>query len=95
MKSFAVYVLLCSDGSYYVGSTADVKARVQTHNAGRGPRYTACRLPVQLVYSELCQSLALARKREIQIKKWSRAKKEALIQGDMSRLKLLSKRKSS
>ncbi len=92
--SFGVYVLRCADGSYYVGSTTDVAARVQAHNAGRGPRFTACRRPVSLVYSEPFGTRDRARQREMQIKGWSRAKKEALIAGDTGKLHDLSRRRT-
>jgi len=94
MGRFFVYILVCADGAYYVGSTTDISARVATHNAGRGPRFTACRRPVILVYSEPFGTMDQARKREIQIKKWSRAKKKALIAGDIDRLHDLSLRRS-
>lgn len=92
-QPFSVYILRCADGSYYVASTADVAARLETHNAGLGPRFTACRRPVELVYSEPFDMMSQARQREIQIKKWSRAKKAALIGGDIKRLHHLSARR--
>ena len=85
------YILKCSDGSYYVGSAANLKERVDIHNQGRGPSYTSKRLPVLLVYHECFNSLDDAVKREHQVKKWSRAKKEALIRGEKETLKKLSK----
>jgi len=78
---------------YYVGSTSDVPARIEVHNAGRGPRFTACRRPVALVYVEPFDTMDQARHREIQIKKWSRAKKEALIAGNLDMLHSLSRRR--
>ena len=93
-QGFFVYILRCADGVYYVGLTTDVSARVDAHNAGQGPRFTACRRPVELVYSEPFDTMAQARQREIQIKKWSRAKKEALVAGDMQTLHNLSRRQS-
>jgi putative endonuclease len=93
-QRFFVYILRCADGSYYVGSTTDVAARVEAHNAGRGPRFTACRRPVTLVYTESFHTMDQARQRQLQIKKWSRAKKEALIAGDLFRLHTLSRRRS-
>jgi len=63
----------------YTGFTRDAEDRVAVHNAGKGAKYTASRLPVRLVYQEQCESLSAALKREGQIKTWSRAKKEALI----------------
>ena len=91
MASLYVYILLCSDGSYYVGSTHDLMARVRAHEEGKGCRYTAQRLPVRLVYSEAHHTESSAVRRERQIKRWSRAKKEALIGGDKARLRKLSK----
>jgi putative endonuclease len=86
-----IYVLQCRDGSFYVGSTVDLQDRIHTHNAGNGPAFTAKRLPVQLAYSEEQPSLEAAVKRERQIKRWSRAKKAALISGDKGNLKALSR----
>ena len=91
-QRFFVYILHCVDGTYYVGSTADVTARVEIHNSGQGPRFTASRRPVRLVHSAPFDTMAEARLREIQIKKWSRAKKEALISGDIQVLHSLSRR---
>jgi predicted GIY-YIG superfamily endonuclease len=88
-----VYVLRCRDGSYYVGHTTDVAERLERHNAGRGPAYTAARLPVELVYSQELPSTDAAVQRETQLKRWTRAKKEALIVTDKSRLHLLAKRR--
>ena len=90
---YYVYVLRCADGTLYVGITTDVAGRVEAHNAGRGPRFTACRRPVTLVYSEPHPTMESARQREVQLKKWSRAKKEALIAGDMVLLHELSSRR--
>ena len=93
-SSFFVYILRCADDAFYVGSTNDLSARVDTHNAGRGPRFTACRRPVTLVYSESFETMDKARQREIRIKKWSRAKKEALIAGCLDTLHSLSRRRN-
>jgi predicted GIY-YIG superfamily endonuclease len=89
-----VYILRCADGSYYVGSTQDLQGRVATHNAGGGPPYTRRRLPVVLVYSEPFASTSHAVRRERQLKRWSRAKKAALIAGNLDKLKKLSKRRT-
>jgi putative endonuclease len=88
-------MLRCADGTYYVGSTTDVTARVEAHNAARGPRFTACRRPVTLMHVEPFDIMEKARQREIQIKKWSRAKKEALIADDVTRLHELARRHRS
>ena len=93
-RRFLVYILKCADGTYYVGFTTDVAARVDAHNAGQGPRFTACRRPVVLVYSESFTTTDQARRRELQIKKWSRAKKEALIAGRPRVLHNLSRRRT-
>ena len=89
------YILKCADSSFYIGHTNDLAERLSKHNAGRGPKWTACRLPVQLAYQEYHENEEFAIKREKQIKKWSRSKKEALIEGDTKKLKSLSKRHSS
>lgn len=89
-----VYILRCADGSYYVGSTEDLKGRENAHNNGRGAKYTFLRRPVQLVCSESYDSLEKSMGRERQLKRWSRTKKEALIIRDAARLKQLSKRRS-
>ncbi len=77
-----VYILRCADGSYYVGTTEDLKGRENAHNDGRGAKYTFLRRPVQLVYSESYDSLEKAIERERQLKGWNRPKKKALIDGD-------------
>ena len=87
-----VYILRCSDGSYYVGSTRDVELRVIAHNNGRAAKYTAIRRPVELVYYEKHKSIASACARERQIKGWTRSKKEALICDRTQDLKRFSKK---
>ncbi|MGI6487479.1 MAG: GIY-YIG nuclease family protein [Syntrophothermaceae bacterium] len=69
----------CSDGSLYTGSTNNLPARIEKHNRGEGARYTRGRRPVTLVYSESAASKSDALKREIQIKKMTRADKLSLI----------------
>ncbi len=86
-----VYILRCCDGSFYVGRSEDVEKRVAAHNDGRGAAWTARRRPVSLVYREPCATEAAAVNRERQIKRWTRAKKQALVEGNLSRLKELSK----
>ena len=85
------YILKCSDGSFYAGSTTNLENRVKTHNQGKGATYTSKRRPVQLIYHEQFKSFDDAVQRERQVKKWSRAKKEALIRGEMETLQKLSK----
>jgi len=86
-----MYILRCSDGSYYVGHTEDVLARVQRHLDGAGAAWTAARRPVSLVFEEQHPSEAAAIARERQIKRWSRQKKDALISGTLTALKALSR----
>jgi putative endonuclease len=88
-----VYILLCADGSYYVGSTSDVVDRERIHNEGYGAEHTAAHRPVRLVYSESHESWPAARKREAQLKRWTHAKKQALIAGDAASLHALAKRR--
>ncbi len=90
MPSF-VYILKCSDGSYYTGSTGELEHRIAQHKSGLIPGYTKSRLPVELAWSESFKEMRDAIAAERQIKGWSRAKKEALIKGDFELLKELSK----
>ena len=89
-----VYILRCADGSFYVGWTHNVYDRVRAHNEGRGSAYTLKRRPVFLVYSEAFRLEAEAIQRESQVKRWSAAKKESLIRGDIQKLKRLSRPRS-
>src|SRR5207302_8886141 len=90
---FFVYIVRCADESFYVGHTSDVPARVKVHNEGCGALWTACRGPVSLVYQEQLPSEDAAVAREHQIQGWTHAKKQALITGDLGRLKALAKRR--
>ena len=77
---YYVYILKCSDDTYYTGSTNDLSTRVEQHQQGADPTsYTASRRPVQLVWSEEVPTFHEALTHEHQIKGWTRAKKEALI----------------
>jgi len=80
-KSWYLYILLCAEGSYYVGITPNVLYRLKLHQSGEGPKFTRDRLPVKLVYSKKFRNKSEARKREIQIKGWTRKKKDMLIKG--------------
>jgi predicted GIY-YIG superfamily endonuclease len=82
--TYAIYILKCSDGTYYTGLTKDLDARVHEHKIGTHPEaYTFSPRPVKLVWSEVVDSYPEAFQWEHRIKGWSRAKKEALIRGDI------------
>jgi putative endonuclease len=74
-----VYVLECSDGSYYTGYTTDVERRVAEHDAGDGAKYTRGRTPVELVHTESFDTRSAAMSREYEIKQLTHAEKEALL----------------
>ncbi|HAW57670.1 MAG TPA: hypothetical protein DCX03_01435 [Bacteroidales bacterium] len=86
-----MYILKCSDGSYYTGSTVNLERRLSQHQNGEGANYTKKRLPVDLVYFEEYSSVADAFYREKQVQGWTRKKKEALINGEYEDLKSLAK----
>jgi putative endonuclease len=90
-----VYILRCADGSYYMGTTrADLEHRIAEHQSGHFPGFTSRRRPVTLMYSEFFDQIVDAIASERRIKGWSRAKKEALIDGDFQRIEQLSKRRT-
>ena len=94
-----VYILQCANGQYYVGSTNNLIRRIDEHQLAdealyRGAKYTKAHQPVMLVYTEEYEDDHKARMREQQLHGWSRAKKEALIKGDIEKLKDLSRAKS-
>ena len=90
-----VYLLRCANGTIYVGQTHDLDKRMQRHASGTGARHTAQIIPTELIYSEGPMRYADAIARERQLKKWSRAKKLALANGDLERLRRLSRGRSS
>lgn len=77
------YILRCSDDSYYVGVAEDPQRRCNEHNSGKRADWTARRLPVEIVWTEAHESLSSARTRENQLKRWSRAKKMAVVGGSL------------
>ncbi len=91
-KTYWVYILKCSDGSYYTGSTSNLEKRISEHQNGLIKGYTSKRFPVKLVFSEYFEDVYFAISAERQIKGWTRAKKEALINGDFELLKVLAKK---
>jgi putative endonuclease len=91
-----VYLLRCSDNSFYVGSATgdDLEKRIAEHNAGTFGGHTSTRRPVQLVWSQHFQRITDAIAMERRLKGWSRAKKEALIANDWNAIEQLSKRRA-
>ena len=90
---FYVYILKCSDGSYYTGHTDDIDARISAHKLGLIKCYTYTRRPIEVVYVSTFGTRDEAFNAERQIKGWTRKKKRALINGEFYLLKYLSKRK--
>jgi putative endonuclease len=88
-----MYILKCSDGSFYVGSTNSFQTRLLQHQQGKGSFYTANRLPVELVYFEEYRNVAEAFAREKQVQNWSHSKREALIQGSFYLVPELTKKR--
>lgn len=94
MKQSWVYILKCSDGSYYTGCTTNLEKRVEVHNFKKYDSYTSIRLPVKLVYSQQFMNIHEAIAAERQIKGWNRRKKEVLIKGNFDLLHNLSECKN-
>ena len=86
-----VYILRLRSGAFYVGCSSDAETRIRDYGNGQACRTTKIDPPIEVLFIEVHDDFAKARRREAQIKKWSRAKKEALITGDVDQLKALSK----
>lgn len=84
-----LYILRCADGSFCIGETTDIDRRLAKHNEGVAAVHTAQRRPVKLVYTEQYATREACLQRERQLKRWTRAKKEALVAGDKVTLKKL------
>jgi putative endonuclease len=94
MREYWVYMLRCSDESYYVGVTNNLQRRLSEHRSDESEgSYVYKRLPFTLVYSQEFQWILDAIAWEKQIKRWTRKKKEALIQGDQEALERLASRR--
>ena len=78
-KVWTVYILECGDGTLYTGITDDLERRLKAHSEGKGAKYTRGRTPVEVVYTEECESYSAALKREYAIKQLSRGEKIKLI----------------
>ena len=95
MKSYYLYILKCSDDSFYTGITNNLERRLAEHLEGKSPTsYTAGRRPVELVFYEQFQSPDQAIRFEKKLKRWSRKKKEALILGEWDKLQEYAKCKN-
>jgi putative endonuclease len=81
-----MYILECSDGTFYTGSTKDLSLRISQHQLGEGANYTKKRLPVILVYYEEFSRIDCAFEREKQVQGWGRKKKIDLIRGEYENL---------
>ena len=96
MKQSYVYILKCSDSTYYTGVTSNLTQRMFQHNSGFYPDcYIFSRRPVALVFYAEFTDINFAIEKEKQIKKWSKAKKEALIRGEYDTLPNLARKKFS
>jgi len=96
MKTSYVYILKCSDNSYYTGVTSNLNKRLIEHKSGKYSKsYTFNRRPLELVFFLEFNDINIAIDFEKKIKKWSRAKKEALINGEFEKLPNLAKKKFS
>lgn len=77
--SYSVYIVRCSDDTFYTGITNNLEKRISDHNlSDKGAKYTRSRRPVSLAYHESCENKSIALKRELAIKKMTRSQKEAL-----------------
>ena len=86
-RAWFFYMVRCKDNSLYSGITVNVEERLKKHNHGTGAKYTSARRPVTLVYSEKCDTVAEAMKREKQVKRWPKIKKEQLARNSTGRRK--------
>ncbi|SHJ26995.1 GIY-YIG nuclease family protein [Flavobacterium haoranii] len=94
MQQSFVYILKCSDNSYYTGVTSNLSQRIFQHNVGFYPDcYTINRRPIELVYYAEFTDISIAIEFEKKIKKWSRRKKKALINEEYDKLPNLAKKK--
>ena len=89
--AFWTYILLCADGLYYTGHTDNLEYRIGQHQSGKIEGFTSSRLPVHLMWSQDFTTRFEALDAEMRIKKWSRAKKEALTRGDWNEVSHFAK----
>lgn len=79
---WSLYVAECADGSYYTGIAKDVGKRIETHNSGKGSKYTATHRPVKLVFQEPQADYSAALRREYQVKTLSKNRKVRFVSGE-------------
>ena len=79
MPQWHIYIVECSDNSYYTGIALDLEKRIKRHNDGQGAKYTRSHRPVKLIYTEKFDTRLAASRREIEIKKLSRLAKDTLV----------------
>ena len=91
---FWVYILRCSDGSYYTGHTDNLDVRMHQHETSKEDSYVSSRRPFELIWSQTFETRELALASERQIKGWSRRKKEAMMRGDWEKVSELAKSKA-
>ena len=91
LMRFVVYMIECNDGTLYVGHTRDLAQRLNSHQCGAGSLHLSQRGFKELLYQETLPDETSAVRREMQIKRWSRAKKYALAEGNFEKLKTLSR----
>lgn len=82
-KTFYTYILRCSDNTLYTGWTNDLEKRLQSHNNGKGAKYTKARLPVEMVYYKEVESKEEAMRLEWRIKQLRRSEKIKLINNEV------------
>ncbi len=83
-KIYFVYLARCEDNTLYTGKTTNLKRRIKTHNSGHGAKYIQTHGNAQIVYFEKFDNNLDACRREVQIKKWRKDKKEFLIKNNVS-----------
>lgn len=76
---WVVYMMLCSDGSLYIGCTNNLEKRLIAHNTGKGAKYTRSRLPVSLVYTQYCENRSDSLKQEYALKQLTHSEKILLV----------------
>ena len=95
MQEFYVYILRCSDGSFYTGHTDDLAKRMAEHQDLHYPCYTSSRLPIELIFHATFGARDEAIAAERQVKGWNRAKKQALADNDFERLHMCTKKQKN